>query len=245
MTQRKNDAPDWIAFDADMWEGGIAGLTPEAEYVYFRICKSIWSNGKPVFLEQLGPLCRGMKTVSVAFDELVRARKVTINNGLIRNRQAENAYKKARKILQTNRRKTRAAIQARKKRPLTPGKEKENPLDCNIDRDMQRNRGRVEKSREERITSIPSSKSVYINSNSKAEKNLKNKDDGIEDDGNENGKVGTLKTITYEKAKAVAPGYDIYYLERLWRDWSGSTPLKNKDKAFLGFAKRHAEKNPL
>jgi plasmid replication initiation protein len=55
-----------------------------------------------------------------------------------------------------------------------------------------------------------------------------------------------LDPETFSKAKAVAPGYDVYYLERAWRDWwedSGKPPLTDPDKAFIGFCKRRHEKN--
>jgi len=56
-----------------------------------------------------------------------------------------------------------------------------------------------------------------------------------------------LDPETYINAKSVAPGYDVYYLEREWREWwvdSGKPPLTNPDKAFVGFCKRRHEKNP-
>jgi hypothetical protein len=56
-----------------------------------------------------------------------------------------------------------------------------------------------------------------------------------------------LPTSAYEKAKAAAPGYDVYYLETEWREW-----MKKKDKtpdnaegAFINFCRQKAEKHPL
>lgn len=49
-----------------------------------------------------------------------------------------------------------------------------------------------------------------------------------------------LKTETYEKAKQAAPGWDIYELERQWREWTakkGVTP-KRPNGAFIGFCRR-------
>lgn len=49
-----------------------------------------------------------------------------------------------------------------------------------------------------------------------------------------------LKPDTYAKAKQAAPGWDIYELERQWRDWiarKGTTP-KRPDGAFIGFCRR-------
>ncbi len=56
-----------------------------------------------------------------------------------------------------------------------------------------------------------------------------------------------LQSDTYEKAKSVAPGYDIYYLEREWLSfWSdtGKPELKNPDAAFIGFCRSRHERNP-
>jgi plasmid replication initiation protein len=48
-----------------------------------------------------------------------------------------------------------------------------------------------------------------------------------------------LLTETYEKAKRAAPECDVYFLERMWREWSaGKTPPRNPDAAFLGFCKK-------
>jgi hypothetical protein len=50
-----------------------------------------------------------------------------------------------------------------------------------------------------------------------------------------------LKTDTYEKAKAAAPGWDIYVLEAEWKEWGSQQqdwPLKNPDGAFIGFCRK-------
>ena len=56
-----------------------------------------------------------------------------------------------------------------------------------------------------------------------------------------------LKSTTYEKARDAAPGYDIYYLEGVWKDWNKSKGFvpDNPDAAFLGFCRKHAKENPL
>lgn len=49
-----------------------------------------------------------------------------------------------------------------------------------------------------------------------------------------------LKLETYEKARAAAPGWDIYALEQQWREWitkKGITP-KRPDGAFIGFCRK-------
>ena len=53
---------------------------------------------------------------------------------------------------------------------------------------------------------------------------------------------------TYNDAKTVAPGYDVYFLEREWRDmWvaSGMPMLHSPDKAFVGFCRERAKRRPM
>jgi hypothetical protein len=54
-----------------------------------------------------------------------------------------------------------------------------------------------------------------------------------------------LRTETYEKARAMAPRLDIYYLEGEWKAWiekTGNMP-KDPDKAFLGFVRLKAKQH--
>ncbi|MBE9108275.1 replication initiator protein A [Nodosilinea sp. LEGE 07298] len=53
-----------------------------------------------------------------------------------------------------------------------------------------------------------------------------------------------LKTMTYEKAKALAPGYDIYSLEEDWRraTQKKGLVLNDPDAAFLAWCKKVAER---
>lgn len=56
-----------------------------------------------------------------------------------------------------------------------------------------------------------------------------------------------LEPETYNDARIVAPGYDVYFLEREWFSWwddSGRPTLTDPDKAFIGFCKRRHQKNP-
>jgi hypothetical protein len=48
-----------------------------------------------------------------------------------------------------------------------------------------------------------------------------------------------LRTATYEKAKKAAPSFDIYYLEKEWRDWVGKqeTLTTNPDGSFVSFCR--------
>ena len=50
-----------------------------------------------------------------------------------------------------------------------------------------------------------------------------------------------LKPDTYEQARKVAPGWDIYYIEQEWREWMMEPP-RNPDVAFLGFCRKWYEK---
>lgn len=50
-----------------------------------------------------------------------------------------------------------------------------------------------------------------------------------------------LKPDTHEAAKAAAPGWDVHYLEREWRDWMQEPP-RNPDAAFLGFCRKWFER---
>jgi len=50
-----------------------------------------------------------------------------------------------------------------------------------------------------------------------------------------------LRDRTYESARQVAPGWDVYAIESEWRAWlngKGMEPPKNPDKAFLGFCEK-------
>jgi len=55
------------------------------------------------------------------------------------------------------------------------------------------------------------------------------------------GDVPSLKAATYEAAREVAPGWDVYALEAEWRDWIVEPP-RNADKAFVGFCAKWAER---
>jgi plasmid replication initiation protein len=57
-----------------------------------------------------------------------------------------------------------------------------------------------------------------------------------------------LDPETYNDAKTVAPGYDVYYLEQEWREmWvdTGMPFLHSPDKAFIAFCKSRAKRRPL
>lgn len=53
--------------------------------------------------------------------------------------------------------------------------------------------------------------------------------------------VGNLNPETYHDARIVAPGWDVYYLEREWREWITEAP-RDPDAAFLGFCRKWTER---
>jgi plasmid replication initiation protein len=58
----------------------------------------------------------------------------------------------------------------------------------------------------------------------------------------------TLDAETYNDARTVAPGYDVYHLEEQWREFwveSGRPELKSPDAAFIGFCKRRHAVAPM
>ncbi|MDD4616405.1 MAG: replication initiator protein A [Alphaproteobacteria bacterium] len=53
-------------------------------------------------------------------------------------------------------------------------------------------------------------------------------------------KLPQLSSRTLEEAREIAPGYDIYSIEQDWRHYweqSGKQPIRDPDKAFLGFCR--------
>jgi plasmid replication initiation protein len=54
-------------------------------------------------------------------------------------------------------------------------------------------------------------------------------------------RVPALRSSTYERARAVAPGWDVYHLEAEWRDWIVEPP-QDADGAFIGFCRKWFEK---
>jgi plasmid replication initiation protein len=52
-----------------------------------------------------------------------------------------------------------------------------------------------------------------------------------------------LKLETFTKAKAAAPGWDVYYLEQEWRGWIAKKgPPKRPDAAFVAFCRKRFER---
>ncbi|GGM17894.1 plasmid replication initiator protein RepA [Pseudooceanicola nanhaiensis] len=55
------------------------------------------------------------------------------------------------------------------------------------------------------------------------------------------GSIPPLQSDTYEEARHAAPGWDVRFLEREWRDWCVEPP-RSADRAFIGFCRKWFEK---
>jgi len=53
--------------------------------------------------------------------------------------------------------------------------------------------------------------------------------------------VRQLDPDTYNAARMAAPGWDVYYLEREWREWM-TEPPRDPDAAFIGFCRKVSER---
>jgi plasmid replication initiation protein len=54
-----------------------------------------------------------------------------------------------------------------------------------------------------------------------------------------NVRLPRLRPEAFEKAKRAAPGWDVYHLEREWRDWiTGKEKPNNPDAAFIAFCRK-------
>ena len=75
---------------------------------------------------------------------------------------------------------------------------------------------------------------VFTNKGTIPEKSAKHQNETGEN-------IPHLNQETYEKARIAAPGWDVYELEKEWREWSIEPP-RNPDAAFLGFCRKVAER---
>ena len=68
-------------------------------------------------------------------------------------------------------------------------------------------------------------------------------EDSLQNSGNQSVKCA-FKPSTYEKAKKLAPGLDVYGLELEWRAWmtQKGQAIEYEEAAFLGFCKSRARK---
>lgn len=55
------------------------------------------------------------------------------------------------------------------------------------------------------------------------------------------GVTASLSPSAYEKGRAAAPGWDVYFLEQEWRNWM-SEPPRDVDAAFVGFCRKWYER---
>lgn len=53
--------------------------------------------------------------------------------------------------------------------------------------------------------------------------------------------TGSVSLEAFEEARRVAPGWDVYHLEREWRDWMTEAP-RDPDAAFVGFCRKLYER---
>ena len=56
--------------------------------------------------------------------------------------------------------------------------------------------------------------------------------------------IPPLNPETYHDARTAAPGWDVYYLEREWRDWISEAP-RDADAAFIGFCRKWYERRGM
>ena len=55
------------------------------------------------------------------------------------------------------------------------------------------------------------------------------------------GSIPPLHADTYDEARRAAPGWDVRFLEREWRDRCVEPP-RNADRAFIGFCRKWSER---
>lgn len=62
-----------------------------------------------------------------------------------------------------------------------------------------------------------------------------------------NTQIPPLSTGIYERAKELFPRYDVYAVERAWREWAATKfeRVANPEGAYLNFFKRFAKENPI
>lgn len=77
----KKDRPFKVGVLPDRWEGGVAGLTHDGEYVYWRLSLSMMATGKRVPEEDGPAVCRFFPRYKKALEELMRKEKVGLENG--------------------------------------------------------------------------------------------------------------------------------------------------------------------
>lgn len=82
------EKPLAVGFVRDRWEAGVVSLSHEAEYVYFRLCADMWTNGEGVELEEVPRVCRHFPGWEKCLQELVKKGKVELLDGRYVNARA-------------------------------------------------------------------------------------------------------------------------------------------------------------
>jgi uncharacterized protein YdaU (DUF1376 family) len=107
------EKPFAVGFVDDRWEAGVAGLSHEAEYVYFRLCKTMWATGEGVHPDDVTAVCRFYRGVKKALVELERKGKLQLLGGRWINERAIAEHARAKESQSTNTRRGRDAALTR------------------------------------------------------------------------------------------------------------------------------------
>lgn len=110
---KSEDQPFAVGFVNDRWEAGVAGLSHEAEYIYFRLCKAMWATGEGVLVEDAPAVCRFHPKFKSALQALLRAGKVRQENDRLVNDRALEEYARAVERQAKNRGRGKAGAAAR------------------------------------------------------------------------------------------------------------------------------------
>lgn len=82
------EKPLAVGFIRDRWEAGVVELSHEAEYVYFRLCAAMWTNGVGVEHDKVARTCRHFPGWEAGLQELVKNGKVELLDGRYVNARA-------------------------------------------------------------------------------------------------------------------------------------------------------------
>lgn len=98
------DRPFAVGFVPDRWEGGIASLGHDAEYVYFRLCRAMWATGEGVHVDDAHAACRFHPKFKAALATLERAGKIRREGDLLVNGRALEEHARAAQNSDANKR---------------------------------------------------------------------------------------------------------------------------------------------
>ena len=221
----------YFDYSPDAYISGVAGvLTGEEQGVYWMICSLVMAHGGEVEydLQRFKSLLLMRPTkIEKVINTLISKEKLKIRKrGKLRFLTQDRAQLEVDKAVERMGAWTRGGENSGKSRQKLGQKSAESRTKLD-------QKSGVENNENKGLDGSPFGNTNTMNKNSNSETPIS---EGI---------VGTLKSATYETARDAAPGFDIYELERRWREWSGDRFVKHPDRAFLGFVRRHAEKNPL